>query len=173
MEGREVDIKHLLDTGAVQDWNREDAIKTRAKILSERFVDDAHKETSRWCAREFATYKDPPVFAAAPDVDNTSLIDLLAVTRGHSSICFDAVAALGQAPETELIFIEAPAEHKAKVAQPILWQQHLTVRENRRKGARAWQDHFVNTLLSKECPRAFKHRLKSPIIFYSSEFEIA
>ena len=26
-------IKHLLETGAVKDWNREDAIKTGAKIL--------------------------------------------------------------------------------------------------------------------------------------------
>ena len=80
VESRQVHIKHLLDTGAVKDWNREDAFKTRATILSGRFVDDAHKEKSRWCAREFATYRDPSVFAAA------------------------AVAAFGQAPETELIF---------------------------------------------------------------------
>ena len=37
-------IKHLLETGAVKDWNREDAIKTGAKILSGKMVDDAHKE---------------------------------------------------------------------------------------------------------------------------------
>ena len=59
-------IKHLLETGAVKDWNREDAIK--------KMVDDAHTEKSRYCAREFATLKDPSVFAAASDVDNTSLI---------------------------------------------------------------------------------------------------
>ena len=40
-------IKYLLDTGAVKDWNREDAIKTRAKIRSGKMVDDAHKEKSR------------------------------------------------------------------------------------------------------------------------------
>ena len=68
-------IKHLLETGAVKDWNREDAIKTGAKILSGKMVDDAHKEKSRYCARELATFKDPSVFAAASDVDNTSLID--------------------------------------------------------------------------------------------------
>ena len=28
-------------------------------------------------------------------------------------MCFDAVAAFGQAPETELIFIEAPEEQRA------------------------------------------------------------
>ena len=38
------------------------------------------------------------MFAAASDVDNTSLIDLLAVKRGHGIMCFDAVAAFGQAP---------------------------------------------------------------------------
>ena len=65
--------------------------------------------------REFATYKDPSVFAAASDVDNTSLVDLLAVKRGHSIMCFDAVAAFGQDPETDMIFIEAPADHRAKV----------------------------------------------------------
>ena len=44
VESREVHIKHVLDTGAVKDWNNEDAIKTGAKILSRRSVDDAHKE---------------------------------------------------------------------------------------------------------------------------------
>ena len=144
-------IKHLLETGAVKDWDREDAIKTGAKILSGKMVDDAHKEKSRYCAREFATFKDPSVFAAASDVDNTSLIVLLAVKRGHGIMCFDAVAAFGQAPETELIFIEAPEEHRAVVGQHVLWQC-LKVREGRRKGARAWQDHFVETLLSQDCP---------------------
>ena len=33
----------------------------------------------------FSTLKDPSVFAAASDVDNTSLIDLFAVKRGTVS----------------------------------------------------------------------------------------
>ena len=37
-------IKHLLETGAVKDWNRDDAIKTGAKILTGKMVDDAQKE---------------------------------------------------------------------------------------------------------------------------------
>ena len=156
----------------MKDWNREDAIKTGAKILSGKMVDDAHKEKSRYCAREFATFKDPSVFAAASDVDNTSLIDLLAVKRGHGIMCFDAVAAFCQAPETELIFIEAPEEHRAVVGQHVLWQC-LKVREGRRKGARAWQEHFIETLLSQDCPGSFKQSLKSPTIFYSSDFETA
>ena len=101
------------------------------------------------------------MFAAASDVDNTSLIDLLAVKRGHGIMCFDAVAAFGQAPETELIFIEAPEEHRAVVGQHVLWQC-LKVREGRRKGARAWQDHFIETLLSQDCPGIFETESEVP-----------
>ena len=82
VKSREVHMKHLLDIGAVKDRNRENAIKTRPKILSIRLVDDAHTEKSKWCATEVATNKDPSVFAATSDVDNTSLIDLLAVQTG-------------------------------------------------------------------------------------------
>ena len=35
VESREVHLEHLLNTGAVTDWNTEDAIKTGAIILSE------------------------------------------------------------------------------------------------------------------------------------------
>ena len=59
--------------------------------------------------------------------------------------------AFGQAPEPELIFIEAPEE-------------------GRRKGARAWQDRFIGTLLSQERPGSFKQSLT---IFYSGDFEAA
>ena len=83
-------IKHLLETGAVKDWNLEDAIKTGAKILSGKMVDDALKEKSRYCAREVATSKDPSVFAAASDVDNTSLIDLLALSMSQGGSWYHA-----------------------------------------------------------------------------------
>ena len=79
-------------------------------------------------------------------------------------MCFDAVAAFRQAPETDLIFIDAPEEHGAVVGQHVLWQC-LKVREGRRKGARAWQDHFIETLLSQDCPGSFKQSLKSSTIF--------
>ena len=97
---------YLLDTNGVKDSNSEDVIMTGAKIPSGRLVDDAHEEKSRWCAREFA-------FAAALDVDNTSSIDLLAAKTGHSIMCFDIVTAFGQAPETELIFIDCRAQSKS------------------------------------------------------------
>ena len=39
--------------------------------------------------------------------------------------------------------------------------------------ARAWLDHFIETLLSQDCPGSFTQSLKSPTIFYSSDFETA
>ena len=49
----------------------------------------------------FPTFKDPSAFAAASDVDNTSLIDLLAVKRGQRYHVF----------LMQLIFSESPEEH--------------------------------------------------------------
>ena len=106
-------IKHLLETGAVKDWNREDSIKTGAKILSGKMVDDAHKEEWRVC------HVQGPISVRLRRM--LTLIDLVAVKRGHDIMCFDAVAAFGQARETELIFIEAPEEHRAVVGQHVLW----------------------------------------------------
>ena len=120
-----------------------------------------HTKKSRNCAKEFATFKDPSVFAAASDVDNTSLTDLLAVKRGHGIMCFDAVAAFGQAPETELILIEAPEEHRTVVGQHVLWQC-LKMREGRRKGARTWQDHFIENTVVARLPRIFDTESEVP-----------
>ena len=86
------------------------------------------------------TDKDPSVFAALY-VDNTSLIHLLAVKRSHGIMCYDAVAAFGQAPETELIFIEAPEEHKEKVGQHMQWQC-LKVGEGRLKKSQSVESSF-------------------------------
>ena len=150
----------LNTSNIVKGWNREDAIKTGPKTLSGKMVDDAHKEKSRICVREFATFKDPSVFAAASDVDNTSLIDLLAVKRGHGIMCFDSVAAFGHAPETELIFIEAPEEHR----------QCLKVEKEDAK------DQELGKIISlKHCCRkiAQDQSLNSPTIIYSSDFEAA
>ena len=96
-------IAHLIGTKAVKDWKVDEAKATGAMILTGRWVDDAQKEKSRYCAREFATYADPSMFAAASGVDNTALIDMLAVKEGLSVMTFDAVAAFSQAPETELV----------------------------------------------------------------------
>ncbi len=111
-EMREAHIKYLLESKSVLDWRREDEQRTGAKTLSGRFVDDPMKEKSRYCAREFATTKDPTVFAAASDVDATAIVDLYALKHDFPTLCFDAVAAFSQADEQELIFLECPREHR-------------------------------------------------------------
>ena len=83
-------------------------------------MDDTQGKVERCCAREFSTYKDPSVFVAVSVVDNTSLIDLLAVMRGHRIMCFDAVAAFGETNETELVYIEANEEHKMVAGAQVL-----------------------------------------------------
>ena len=69
-------------------------------------------------------------------------------------------------------FIEALEEHNANNGEHLL-RQCLRVRDGRRTGGRAWQNHFVDILKSKECRGNFKQSLKSTTIFCSSEFEIA
>ena len=169
MESREVHIKHLLDIGAVKDWNREDAIKTGAKILSGRFVDDAHKEKSRWCAEEFATCKDSSVFAAASDVDNTSLISLLPVKRDHGILCFDAVTASGQVPETELIFIEATCR-----AQSKSWSTRIVAMPESERRQTERSESVARSLRGDTAiegvPRSFQ---AEPEVPDESQFEIA
>ncbi len=85
-------IKYLVESKSVKNWDYDTAVATRALILSGRFVDDAHKEKSRYCARDFATTKDPTVFAAASDVDVAAVVDLFAVKRNYPTMCIDAVA---------------------------------------------------------------------------------
>ena len=45
------------------------------------------------------------MFAVASDVNNTF------VKSGYPVLCFDAVAALSQAADTDLVFIQALEEH--------------------------------------------------------------
>jgi hypothetical protein len=66
--GKQID--HLLSNEAVRDWCLDEARATRAKVLSGKFVQQAEKDKSRYCPKEFATDNDPGVFAAASDADN-------------------------------------------------------------------------------------------------------
>ena len=56
---REAHIKHLLDSKSVKDWDHDEVVATGAKMLTGRFVDDLHRERSRYCAREFANKRTP------------------------------------------------------------------------------------------------------------------
>ena len=160
MQTRAEHIKYLLESKSVKDWPRDTALQTGAKLLSGRFVDDPVKEKSRYCAREFATVKDPTVFAAASDVDATACVDLFAVKHDYPTLCFDAVAAFSQADEQELVLLECPKEHLESVGKDVVWQC-LKVREGRRSGARSWQEHFLACITDAAFPGSFKLNLKA------------
>ena len=170
-ESRATHIQYLLDSKSVKDFNEEEARATGALVLSGRFVDDAVKEKSRYCAREFATTKDPKVFAAASDVDCTSIVDILAVKRGYPELCFGAVAAFSQAEEQELVFIKPRVGYLSQVKRPVLWQC-LKVHEGRRNGARSWADHFYSCLTDPGCPGESKQNPKSPTLYHSRSLDI-
>ena len=155
----------------MKDWDADEARATGALILSGRFVDDPIKEKSRYCAREFATTKDPTVFAAASDVNNSAIIDLLAVKKGYPILVFDAVAAFSQAEEQELVFLQPPVEYQVTCKKPVLWQC-LKVREGRRNGARSWQDHFHECLTDEACPGRFKRNMKTASLYHSKELDV-
>ena len=83
-------IKHLLETGAAKMRSRKERKSCKEK----------------WW--KMHTKKSPDIVRESLPRSRTHqcsrLLDLLAVKRGHGLMCFDAVAAFGQAPETELIF---------------------------------------------------------------------
>ena len=119
---RKAHIEYLLESKSVKEWDAEEARATGALILSWRFVHDPIKEKSRYCAREFATKKDPTVFAAASHVNNSAIIDLLAVKKGYPIMVFDAVAAFSQTEEQELVFLEPPVGYQMMHKKLVLWQ---------------------------------------------------
>ena len=144
-KSRKVEIDKFVKNGYVEDWKIDEARATGAKILSGTWVDPDHKEKSRWCAREFATYKDPTVFAAASEEITVSMIDFIAVKKGQKRMGFDAVSAFTQAPEEELIFIEPPPEYQAECAERTVWRCLRAV-YGRRSGAKNWQERLYVAL---------------------------
>ena len=113
-------IEYLLESKSVKDRGADETRATGALILNGRFADDPIKEKSRYCARKLATKKDPTVFAAASDANNSAIIDLLAVKKGFPIIVFDVVAAFSQAEEQELVFLEPPVEYQKMCNTPVL-----------------------------------------------------
>ena len=121
---------------------------------SKNMVEDEHKEIQILSERVCHVHGSINVRNCS-DVQNTSLIDLLAVKKGHGIMCFDAVAVFGQAPETELIFIEASDEHRTIVGQHVLWQSL-----KRRKCTLAKLHHW-HTVVAR-FPKIFRTKSEVP-----------
>ena len=149
VKSRKVEIDTWMSRGVVKDWPRWKALETGAKILTGRWVDDQHKDKSRYVAREFASKEDPMVFANASDHSTSRRVDLRAVRCGYPTWVFDVVSAFTHAPEEELIFLEPPQEH-TDVFGDALWQPLRTI-YGPRPAARRWQAHFCKVVTSSEC----------------------
>ena len=145
---RQAEIDTWFERGAIERWPRKTAIDTKKRFLTTRWVDDPVKFKSRFVVREFATDKDPDMFAATAGNEAVSIIDHAAVLKSWPIVCFDVSSAYTHAAETELIFIEPPEEDKAKYPD-MVWRP-LRIINGRRKGARSWREHFVTLVTSSE-----------------------
>ena len=94
---------------------------TPSKAEWERHV-VSHMPFRDWCRHCVAGRGLEPPHQSRPEQDDQ--YPLVCIDYGHRRchtdvglMCLDAVAAFGQAPETEMIFIEAPEEHRAVVGQ--------------------------------------------------------
>ena len=155
----------------MKDWVAQEACATAANILTGSFVDAAHREKSR-CAREFVTHQDPNVFAAASDVDNTSLIDLFDVRHKRPHLVLrrgcDILPGSRNRVGLHSGFLRTCAGS---------WPRHpLAVPEG------SWQDHLTDKILRKDwlpttlCPSSerkseeehIKDLLRTPAIFLAA-----
>ena len=64
---RMVEINKWRERGVVERWSRQAAMATRGQLFNARWVDEQHKEKSRYVVKDFANTRDPTMFAAASD----------------------------------------------------------------------------------------------------------
>ena len=137
-----------------------------------RWVDEQHKEKSRYVVKDFANTRDPTKFAAASDTAVGRVVEFKAVIQIYSMFTFDVTSAYTHAWEDELVFLEPPPEEIEEHGDCV-WRS-IRVIYGRRKGARSWQEHFGSILRSEEArQRGFtvESHPKCPTLYYLREAE--
>ena len=135
-------------------------------MFNARWVDEQHKEKSRYVVKDFANTRDPTMFAAASD----TAVKFKAVIQNYSMFTFDVTSAYTHAWEDELVFLEPPPEEIEEHGDCV-WRS-IRVIYGRRKGARSWQEHFDSILRSEEArQRGFtvESHPKCPTLYYVRE----
>ena len=94
-------------SGVVERWSRQAVMATRGQMFNARWVDEQHKEKSRY---DFANTPDPTMFAAASDTAVGRVVEFTAVIQNYSMFTFDVTSAYTHAWEDELVFLEPPPE---------------------------------------------------------------
>ena len=107
---RMVEINKWRERGVVEWWSRQAEIATGGKIFNARWVDEQHKEKSRYVVKDFANTRDPTMFAAASDTAVGRVVEFKAVIQNYSMFTFDVTSAYTHAWEDELVFLEPPPE---------------------------------------------------------------
>ena len=67
------------ERGVVERSSRQAAIATGRKIFNARWVDEQHKEKSRYVVKDFANTRDPTMFAAVSDTAVGRVVEFKAV----------------------------------------------------------------------------------------------
>ena len=110
------------------------------QMFNARWVDEQHKEKSRYVVKDLANTRDPTMFAAASGTAVGRVVEFKAVIQNYSTFTFDVTSAYTHAWEDELVFLEPPPEEIEEHGDCV-WRS-IRVIYGRRKGARSWQEHF-------------------------------
>ena len=140
------------------------------QMFNARWVDEQHKEKSRYVVKDFANIRDPTMFAAASDTTVGRVVEFKAEIQNYSMFTFDVTSAYTHAWEDELLFLEPPPEEIEEHGDCV-WRS-IGVIYGRHQDARSWQEHFDSILRSEEARmRGFtvESHPKCPTLYYVRE----
>ena len=112
---RMVEINKWRVRGVVERWIRQAAMAAGGQMFNARWVDEQHKEKSRYVVKDFANTRDPTMFAAASDTAVERVVEFKAVIQNYCMFTFDVTSAYTHAWEDELVFLEPPPEEMSNV----------------------------------------------------------
>ena len=110
---RSPDSIHASRMVEINKWREEELLKggvdkqrwlAGGQMFNARWVDEQHKEKSRYVVKDFANTRDPTMFAAASDTAVGRVVEFKAVLQNYSMFTFDVTSAYTHAWEDELVF---------------------------------------------------------------------
>ena len=167
---RMVEISKWGETGVIERWRRQTAMETRGQLFNASWVDEQHKEKSRYAVKDFPNTRDPTMFAAASDTAVGRVVEFKAVIQNYSMFTFDVTSAYTNDLEDELVFLEPPPEESEEHVDCV-WRS-IRVIYGRRKGARSRQEHFESIIRGEEASQrgfTWKHIQSVRQLYYVRE----
>ena len=102
---RMVEINKWRERGVVERWSRRAAMAAGRQMFTARWVNEQHKEKSRYVVKDFPNTRDRTMFAAASDTAVGRVVKFKAVSQNYSMFTFDVTSAYTHAWEDELAFL--------------------------------------------------------------------